>query len=146
MSQPPDETNDLPPGASPRSGLPPPVATRWKKGQSGNPGGRPKGQSLVALLREVLEREHNGRPIKELVAERIVKEALSGKFPYAKELLDRLEGPVNQRHDVNHSNEVRILVEDIRGNTAECGSLREFYTRFPAPPALPASPGEGARP
>jgi len=57
---------DLPPGASPISGLPPPVATRWKPGQSGNPGGRPKGESITALLRRVLEQEHHGRPLKEM--------------------------------------------------------------------------------
>ena len=55
--------------------LPPPVATRWKKGQSGNPGGRPKGKSLVALMREVLEREHNGRPLSEVLA------AIAGGLP-----------------------------------------------------------------
>lgn len=31
-----------PPGASPTSGVPPPLETRWKPGQSGNPSGLPK--------------------------------------------------------------------------------------------------------
>jgi hypothetical protein len=107
---------DLPPGASPRSGLPPPAHTRWKPGQSGNPGGRPKGESIVALLRRVLEQEHHGRPLKEILAERLVKEALAGKHAFVKELLDRVEGPVNQRHEVKQSNDVRIIVADARGN------------------------------
>ena len=101
---------DLPPGASPISGLPPPVHTRWKKGQSGNPGGRPKGESLVALMRRVLEQDHHGRPIKEILAERLVKEALAGKHAFVKELLDRVEGPVNQQHQVQVKTDWRAAV------------------------------------
>jgi len=71
---------------------------QWKPGQSGNPNGRPKGESLTAKLRRVLETEHNGRAIADLIAERIVKEALSGKFPFAKELLDRLDGLATSPH------------------------------------------------
>jgi hypothetical protein len=100
MGEPDQRSEPLPLGASPRSGKPPPVATRWKPGQSGNPGGRPKGESIVSLLRKVLEQEHNGKALKELVAERIVKEALSGKHAFVKEMLDRLEGPVGQTHKV----------------------------------------------
>lgn len=33
------------------------VASRWKKGQSGNPAGRPKGATLTEMLREYGERE-----------------------------------------------------------------------------------------
>ena len=94
------DPRDFPPGASPVNGLPPPVHTRWKPGQSGNPGGRPKGESIVALMRRVLERDHHGKPLSEVLAERIIKEALAGKPAMVKEVLDRLEGPVNQRHEV----------------------------------------------
>jgi hypothetical protein len=75
---------------------------QWKPGQSGNPGGRPKNESIVGVLRRLLEQEHNGKPIKELLAERILREALAGKFPYAKELLDRVEGRVTDAHEVRH--------------------------------------------
>jgi len=105
---------DLPPGASPISGLPPPVHTRWKKGQSGNPGGRPKGESLVALMRRVLEREHNGRPLMEVLAERLVKEALAGKFPFAKEVLDRVEGKVQDKLEVSGPMTVKVVYDDER--------------------------------
>lgn len=36
---------------SPRSGLPPPLATRWKPGESGNPAGKPK--NLGASLKDI---------------------------------------------------------------------------------------------
>src|SRR4051812_50151728 len=70
---------------------------RWKPGQSGNPGGRAKGQSITARLRAVLEQEHNGRVLMDLLAERLAKEALAGKFPFIKEVLERLDGRVADR-------------------------------------------------
>ena len=134
----PSAPKPVPPGASPRNGLPPPVATRWKKGQSGNPGGRPKGESITARLRRVLEGEHNGRVLLDLLAERIAKEALSGKLAFVKEVLDRLDGPVNQKREADGPSEVRIIVEDVHGLSRPCGSLRELYSTYPA--ALPPAP------
>src|SRR5690242_3278625 len=69
------------PGASPRSGTPPPAGSPWKKGESGNPKGRPKSASVTEALRRLLEQEHRGVPIAELVAQRLLKEALSGSSP-----------------------------------------------------------------
>ena len=135
----------VPPGASPRNGLPPPVATRWKKGQSGNPGGRPKGESITARLRRVLEGEHNGRVLLDLLAERIAKEALSGKHAFVKEVLDRLDGPVNQKREADGPSEVRIIVEDVHGLSRPCASLRELYSTYPALPPAPELPA-GAPP
>jgi len=45
----------------------------------------------------VLEKEHNGRVLMDLLAERLAKEALAGKFPFIKEVLDRLDGRVAER-------------------------------------------------
>jgi hypothetical protein len=53
--------------------MPPPVEYRWQPGKSGNPGGRPKGQSITAELRVLLEKEHNRRRIVELLAERFIR-------------------------------------------------------------------------
>src|SRR4051812_31183344 len=73
---------------------------RWKKGESGNPGGRPKGRSVGAALRELADTEHNGRALVDLLAERMMREALAGKFPFAKEVLERLDGKVTETHRV----------------------------------------------
>jgi hypothetical protein len=80
------------PGASPRSGTPPPAGSPWKKGQSGNPKGGPSRIPITDALREILEQVHQGNPVSRLLAERMMKEALSGKFPFAKEIYDRVEG------------------------------------------------------
>jgi hypothetical protein len=79
-------------GKSPRSGRPPPEGSRWKKGQSGNPKGRPKGTGLTDSLKRLARGQHNGRPIADLLAESMLKHALSGKYQHAKEIWDRLEG------------------------------------------------------
>jgi hypothetical protein len=101
----------FPPGVSPTSGFAPPVEHRWKPGQSGNPGGRPKGQSITASLRALLEKEHNGKRIVELLAERIMKEALAGKFPFAKEVLDRADGKVTDKLEVDNASVVQVIIE-----------------------------------
>jgi len=83
---------------------------RFEKGKSGNPGGRPKGRSVTAALRELGDSEHNGKRLVDLLAERIFKEALSGKFTFAKELLERLEGKVADKHQIESTGEQRVYV------------------------------------
>ncbi len=53
----------------------------FRTGQSGNPGGRPKGLSLTRLVREELQRpadDGSGRTKAEMVAEKIVSLAQAG--------------------------------------------------------------------
>ncbi len=78
----------------------PPREHQFKKGRSGNPGGRPKGTSVTAELRRLLDEAHNGKAIATLLAERMVRDALAGKAGAAKELLDRAEGKVTERVEV----------------------------------------------
>jgi hypothetical protein len=65
----------------------PPLATRWKAGQSGNPRGRPKGaKNLVTIFSEALsqklEIQENGKVRKisarEGIVRRLVNQALKG--------------------------------------------------------------------
>lgn len=87
-----------------RGGLPP-VETRWKKGQSGNPGGRPKKKPITeayeAMARtnvptEVLEALQRagfkGRTWAEAWAFGLAVKAARGDVPAAKEITDRVEG------------------------------------------------------
>ena len=104
------QNSEAPPDASPISGVAPPKDTRWRKGVSGNPGGRPKGRGVTHYLREILAREHNGRPIGELVAERLVKDALSGKFAAAKEIMERTDGKVPDKHQIEGKTEQTVFV------------------------------------
>jgi hypothetical protein len=76
----------------------------FKPGQSGNPGGKRKGQSLTAKIAAILERDTlggkrlpGGLSVADVLAEAIVKQACLGKFPFAKEVLERLDGKVPDR-------------------------------------------------
>ena len=81
----------------------------WKKGQSGNPGGRPKGGGVTAHLRSLLRRGHNGKALAELVAERLLKEALSGKPAALQMLLDRTEGKPAERVQVRAESRAIVI-------------------------------------
>lgn len=81
-------------------GIIPPAEHRWRPGQSGNPGGRPKGQSITARLRELLDApalDTEGNPIEGMtlgdqIAEALALAAAAGDIKAIKEFLDRTEG------------------------------------------------------
>jgi hypothetical protein len=77
-------------------------AHRWKKGQSGNPGGATKG--LTRLLRELMgKREINGtklpnnKTVEQVFVENFVGQALKGSAAHALQIWDRLEGRINDQ-------------------------------------------------
>ena len=72
---------------------PPPVSGRWKPGQSGNPGGRPKkkpiSDGLVRLFAKLKDQE-----LEEFNRE-IVQKAAGGDVSAWEKVTDRLEGKVS---------------------------------------------------
>ena len=79
----------------------PPVETRWKKGTSGNPRGRPKKQDcLTQLLREEIQRicpaDRERRTWKELIIRATLQLAMKGNATALKEVWERLDGKVLQ--------------------------------------------------
>lgn len=81
--------------------------TRWRKGQSGNPDGRPK--ELTALIEARKLNRHNLEavlnklvtPRIEEIIERVIEEALATGDPkYADFLLNRLVGKVPDKIDI----------------------------------------------
>ena len=83
---------------------------RFQKGRSGNPGGRPKGRSITAALRRLAETDHNGKPIAEVLAEVMMKQALSGHYNFAREIVERLDGKVPDKAEVETKGEQRVYV------------------------------------
>jgi hypothetical protein len=73
-----------------RSGGTPPAEHQFKKGVSGNPGGRPK-SLLTPIVRQLLEAED--KRYAEIVARAWVQLACRGQPTALKQLLDRLDGP-----------------------------------------------------
>jgi hypothetical protein len=81
-------------------------ATRWKSGQSGNPGGRPKAAPLSHACRELLAQpvpeDPEGRTYAEAIAQTLAEKALDGDIRAAQELADRAEGKARQAIEIEH--------------------------------------------
>jgi len=98
----------------------PPVSTRFRPGQSGNPSGRPI--SIINFINRELKKkvkiDGTGETIKkaEAVAKRLVQMAYNGDVTAIKELIDRTEGKAAQRIELDaniQSTETKINI-DIR--------------------------------
>lgn len=86
--------------------------TSFKKGQSGNPGGRPKMPwTFMGLYKEELEQiltTKDGKQIeaKRAVAKRLVQMAIEGDIQAIRELGNRVEGMPKQ--SLEHSGEISL--------------------------------------
>ncbi len=91
--------------------------TSFRKGQSGNPKGRPpKGESLTELLRAQLEDyvpDKNGKPskkkFKEIISQRLISLAMSGDVSSLKYIFDRTDGYPTQAAKVEA--ELSVIVK-----------------------------------
>jgi hypothetical protein len=79
------------------------TSTRWKKGQSANPGGRPKSRLLTEALRvrlaEAKADDPEGRTYAEVIAANLIAIACSqgsGAVTAMGEIADRVEGKARQ--------------------------------------------------
>jgi len=90
------------------------LATRFRKGVSGCPGGRAKNTAITHALRELLAvkiTDENGQEFTaaELVAMRVVEHALNGSLPAASEVTDRTEGRPRQTIEMPGSRDDPLL-------------------------------------
>jgi alkylation response protein AidB-like acyl-CoA dehydrogenase len=79
---------------------PPPLHSRFKKGQSGNPKGRPKLPDIREALAKVLAEEKDGITALEATLRALRAKATKGDVRAAEALLDRAFGKAVQRTDV----------------------------------------------
>ena len=80
------------------------VGNRFKKGETGNPNGRPKLTRLTDALRQQLAEtapDANDTTIAEQIARTLIREAIGGNVQAAKEIADRTEGKPKQAIDVD---------------------------------------------
>lgn len=82
-------------------------ATSFKPGQIANPKGAPKRQWTWAgeLEKAAMEMMKDGLPIKHHIARSLLREALKGNVPAAKELMNRMDGMPMQPTDVTSGGE-----------------------------------------
>ncbi len=77
-----------------RGGTVPPPEHRFKPGQSGNPGGRPKAKLITTAYREALELldPKEKKTLAQVLANITVEQARKGNLAALKEITDRTEG------------------------------------------------------
>lgn len=83
------------------------VATQFKKGESGNPKGRPKRDwTWAGLLEQASEESIDGfKTKKEILVDKIFELALKGDIVAIKEVLNRMDGSPRQSTDVTSGGE-----------------------------------------
>jgi hypothetical protein len=88
--------------------------TKFKKGASGNPNGRPKKlPDLHILLADVLGEEKDGITAAEAILKALRAKATKGDIRAAEVLFDRCYGKPNQKVDVNAKvEEIKIRFKD----------------------------------
>jgi len=96
----------------------PPEHSRFKKGQSGNPKGRPpKLPHLDKLLDEVLGEEKDGVTAAKVILQALRLKATKGDVRAAEVLLDRAYGKAKQA--IENSGETTIKIIYAEGDSTE---------------------------
>ncbi len=100
-------------------GIVPPVEYRFKPGQSGNPGGRPKSKLVTQAYQELLEEvdRKSGKTFAQIIAEKVIREALNNNLAAVKEITDRTEGKAAQAVVVGGAGggppTMRVIIWDV---------------------------------
>jgi hypothetical protein len=108
--------------------------TRFKRGQSGNPGGRPKAapfsQACLELLTAPVPGDRERRTHAQALAAMLMDKALKGDVRAAVELVDRAEGRPRQSVAVENTALVeafdRMTETELRAY-AESGALPDWF-------------------
>jgi|HubBroStandDraft_4_1064222.scaffolds.fasta_scaffold186668_2 hypothetical protein len=121
----------------------PPVHSRFRKGRSGNPGGRPRGKRLATLLREALSEtamiEIDGRPRRvskgQATVALLIDRAAEADPRWMKLLLDLVQkldigGDARDDDEEVDAEEAReFLIRELdrlAGDTPEASAVRDF--------------------
>jgi hypothetical protein len=98
----------------------PNIKPRWKKGESGNPAGRPKGsknyrtlfrKAYVAIAKDLRLGKDPDALLVEIL-KRGIKEALRGNYNFYKDIMDRLYGKPKSEANVNLKEERSAELEE----------------------------------
>jgi hypothetical protein len=120
-----------------------PAHSRFRKGRSGNPGGRPRGKRLATLLREALNQtamiEINGRPRRvsrgQATVALLIDRAAEADPRWMKLLLDLvqkldIDGDARDDDEEVDAEEAReFLIQELdrlAGDTPETSAVRDF--------------------
>lgn len=109
----------------------PPQHTRWPKGRSPNPAGRPKGQGITDRLWVILfETDGDGVTVAERLVRAGVDAAMNGDFRFWSAIVNRIDGKVTDQIEQQDKVEVVLRYVDespsrldhIEGNESDWGT------------------------
>jgi len=80
---------------------------KWKPGQSGNPDGRPTGSISITETLKAYLRRHPDQLEQIVIA--LVNEGRLGNIVATKEMLDRIDGRVAERHKIEGELPVKLM-------------------------------------
>jgi hypothetical protein len=86
----------------------PPEHTKFKKGQSGNPKGRPPIRDIKVVLQDLLSQEKNGTQLIDGLMSVVVNKALKGDLKAVDMLLSYTFGKATQRTEITGSEGEKI--------------------------------------
>jgi hypothetical protein len=95
------------------------IKPRFKKGESGNPNGRPKLPDLKEAMAKVMAEEKDGMTALEAILKALRMKAAKGDVRAAQELLDRGYGKALQFIDNNNTHKFENLPEWMRNDESE---------------------------
>jgi hypothetical protein len=95
----------------------PPKHTQFKKGQSGNPNGRPKLPDIKEALVKVLADEQEGMTALEAILKVLRQKAIKGDIRAIKELLDRGYGQAKQ--EIEQTGDVSITINKTYADNSD---------------------------
>lgn len=82
---------------------------RWKKGESGNPKGRPKLPSMKAIMEAVLGDVQNGKSAAEAIMMAMRNKAIKGDVRAAEFIIDRAYGKAKENIELSGSTNMVIM-------------------------------------
>lgn len=116
----------------------PPKATQFRRGQSGNPGGRPRSAVLSDAYRRKLaqvdETDPEKRTFAEILAEKIILKAKEGDVHAVREIADRVEGKAKQTVTITMEKREQLeqaienMMREAEANNAPCSREEAIAT------------------
>ena len=112
------------------------IATRFKRGESGNPNGRPKGKSAKTILKKIVESggfnlEEHGQynlSFMELICYRLAQKAADGDIRAIKEIFDRIDGkPMPILPEISEPEPTKVTINFIDLDKSKCEKLNNSY-------------------
>jgi len=91
---------------------------QWKPGESGNPGGVPKGKSITAELRKLIDKGTNAEDAARVLYDIAMKGGRS-QVEALKELLNRGDGKVPDTHKIESDVPIYFTYKQVGGRDSE---------------------------